>query len=81
MKTNNSNSPNEPSDADLSRLVRAAAAALFVVALLFVATAPEMDVDVIQPAHAATTHDASSGYFPARFPTPRGDPEPHVEAF
>jgi hypothetical protein len=81
METNKSNTPKELSEADLSRLVRAAAAAVFVVALLFVATAPEMDVDVIQPAQASTAQDASGGYFPARFPTPQGDPESHVQAF
>ncbi|MCU0896641.1 MAG: hypothetical protein MUC55_03980 [Burkholderiales bacterium] len=71
--------PNDLPEADLARRVKAATAALVVLAMMFIAAGPGADVDVIQPAQAATAQD--EGYFPARFPAPEGEPEPHVEAF
>jgi len=81
MNKHDADASNELSDAALSRTVRAAAAALVVVALLFVATGSSDDLDVIPVVNASTAQGGSDGYFPARFPTPQGDPEPHVEAF
>jgi hypothetical protein len=67
-------------DAEVARLVKATAAGILVVVLLFFASAPETDIDVAPPAHAATTDAPAADTSPLRGPAPEEEYEQHAYA-
>jgi len=53
------------------------------VGVLAIAVSTDNRAGLVQEATAASPGDGGfrDGYFPAQFPTPRGEPEAHIEAF
>jgi hypothetical protein len=68
------------------RCARAGIACLIAVGLLLITAGTPGELGVVREAIAAVTAQAEEdgyrqGYFPAQFPAPQGEAQPHIEAF
>jgi hypothetical protein len=66
----------------VARRMRAAAIVVVLATIVLVAEHRPAESDTLGPLTAsAQTSAAATDYFPARFPAPTGEAEPHVQAF